>query len=165
MQLPLDHNFPEPIVNALKPWMGSLELLPIRQIDDRLTELDDRPLLIALRQLGFEGLVTLNYRMLRNPSELAAVIKTGLTVFAIEGVGHDPLRATGALLLDLPSAVNAVDAGATGVFWMRPRAPQPQDPRDLFDEAATRRHEDPDALYASVEVSDAELQTPVLAAS
>lgn len=25
MQLPLDHNFPEPIVNALKPWMGSLE--------------------------------------------------------------------------------------------------------------------------------------------
>ena len=165
MQLPLDHNFPEPIVNSLKPWMGALELLPIRQIDDRLTGLDDRPLLIALRQLGFEGLVTLNYRMLRNPSELAAVIKTGRTVFAIEGVGHDPLRATGALLLDLPSAVKAVEAGASGVYWMRPRAPQPQDPRDLFDEAATRRHEDPAALYASVEVSDAELREPVLAAS
>ena len=165
MQLPLDHNFPEPIVNALKPWMGALELLPIRQIDDRLTGLDDRPLLIALRQLGFEGLVTLNYRMLRNPSELAAVIKTGLTVFAIEGVGHDPLRATGALLLDLPSAVKAVEAGASGVYWMRPRVPQPQDPRDLFDETATRRHEDPAALYASVEVSDAELREPVLEAS
>ena len=25
MQLRLDHNFPEPIVNALKPWMGALE--------------------------------------------------------------------------------------------------------------------------------------------
>ncbi len=25
MQLPLDHNFPEPIVNALKPWMDSLD--------------------------------------------------------------------------------------------------------------------------------------------
>jgi hypothetical protein len=41
MQLPLDHNFPEPIVDTLKPWTGSRELLPSRQIDDRLTHLDD----------------------------------------------------------------------------------------------------------------------------
>ncbi len=27
MRLPLDHNFPEPIVDCLKPWMGSTELL------------------------------------------------------------------------------------------------------------------------------------------
>ena len=165
MRLPLDHNFPEPIVDSLKPWMGSTELLPLRHIDERLTSLDDRPLLIALRQLGFAGLVTLNYRMLRNPSELAAVIKTGVTVFAIEGVGHDPMRATGALLLDLPIALKAVQAGSKGVFWFRPRAPQPQDPRELFDKAATRRHQDPVALYASLEVSDAELQKPVLADS
>ena len=162
MQLPLDHNFPERIVNDLRPWMGSLELLPIRRINQRLASLDDRPLLIALRQLGFEGLVTLNYKMLRNPSELAAVIKTQVSVFAIEGVGHDPLRATGALLLDLPVAVRALEAGSSGVFWLRPRAPQPQDPRNLFDEAARRRHEDPTELYATVEVSDAEMQTPVL---
>ena len=165
MQLPLDHNFPEPIVDRLKPWMGSTELLPLRHIDERLTSLDDRPLLIALRQLGYAGLVTLNYRMLRNPSELAAVIKTGVTIFAIEGVGHDPVRATGALLLDLPAAVKAVQAGSKEVFWFRPRDPQPQDPRELFDKAATRRHEDPTALYASLEVSDAELRTPVLADS
>ena len=162
MQLPLDHNFPEPIVDCLKPWMGSTELLPLRHIDERLTTLDDRALLIALHQLGFAGLVTLNYRMLRNPSELAAVIKTGITVFAIEGVGHDPLRATGALLLDLPVALNAVEAGSKGVFWLRPRVPQPQDPRKLFDKTATRRHEDPDELYASVQVSDTELQSSVL---
>lgn len=165
MRLPLDHNFPEPIVDCLKPWMGSTELLPLRHIDKRLTTLDDRALLIALRQLGFESLVTLNYRMLRNPSELAAVIKTGVTVFAIQGVGHDPLRATGALLLDLPVALEAIKAGSKGVFWLRPRAPQPQDPRELFNKAATRRHEDPAALYASLEVSDTELQSSVLPVS
>ena len=40
-----------------------------------LTDLDDRPLMLALRQEGFDWLVTNNYRMLRNPSELAAIIR------------------------------------------------------------------------------------------
>lgn len=162
MQLPLDHNFPEPIVAALKPWMGPIDLLPIRRIDPQLPSLDDRALLIALRQMGFDTLVTLNYKMLRNPSELAAIIKTQITVFAVEGVGHDPLRATGALLLDLPAALKALQAGARGVFWLRPRSPQPRDPQELFDEAARRRHQDPAALHARVAVSDAELHAPVL---
>lgn len=60
MRLPLDQNFPEPILKALKPWMGDIELLPLRTIHPRLPELDDRRLLIALSQLGFEGLVTLS---------------------------------------------------------------------------------------------------------
>ena len=128
MRLPLDQNFPEPILERLAPWMGDIELVPLRMIDARLTRLDYRKLLIALKQLGFEGLVTLNYKMLRNPAELAAVLKTKLTVFAVEGVGHDPIRATGALLLDLQPAMNAMQAGRTRVFWLRPRAPKPQEP-------------------------------------
>lgn len=123
MRLPLDQNFPEPILTALVPCMGDIHLVPLRKIDARLPELDDRRLLIALKQLGFEGLVTLNHKMLRNPRELAAVLKTGMTVFAIEGVGHDPIRATGALLLDLRPAVNAMQAGraAWPSVWTRGR--------------------------------------------
>lgn len=132
MRLPLDQNFPEPILGQLKPWMGDIQLLPLRTIDEELTQLDDRDLLIALKQLEFEGLVTLNYKMLRNPKELAAVLKTKLNIFAVEGVGHDPIRATGALLLDLQPAVNAIESGRTGVFWLRPRSPQPQDPWELL---------------------------------
>ena len=123
MDLPLDQNFPEPILERMGPWMGDIHLVPLRTIDHRLPRLDDRELLIALTQLGYEGLVTLNYKMLRNPAELAAVLKTKLTVFAVEGVGHDPIRATGALLLDLQPAVNAMRSGRSGVFWLRPRSP------------------------------------------
>ncbi|MGH9071772.1 MAG: hypothetical protein ACRDX8_11550 [Acidimicrobiales bacterium] len=43
--------------------------------------------------------------MLRNPADLAALLRTRLSVFAIEGVGHDPIRATGAVLLDLSGAI------------------------------------------------------------
>ena len=162
MRLPLDQNFPEPILAALERWMGDIQLAPLRRIDTRLPELDDRRLLIALKQLGFEGLVTLNHKMLRNPRELAAVLNTGVTVFAVEGVGHDPIRATGALLLDLRPAVNAMQAGRSGVFWLRPRTPKPTDPWDLFKEAAKRRNEDAEHLYATLKVSDAEMETAIL---
>ena len=160
--LPLDHNFPQPILAALSEWLGDVELLPIERIDSRLTNLGDRQLVIALHQLGYGRLVTNNYRMLQNPVELAAVIKTKMSVFAIEGVGDDPIRATGALLLDLPSVIKAVEAGRPGVFWLRPRVPRPKDPWDLLKELAERRHEDVGDLYQRVAVSDDELATPVL---
>lgn len=54
MRLPLDQNFPEPILEQLAPWMGDIELLPPRTVDEELTRLDDRTLLIALKQLEFE---------------------------------------------------------------------------------------------------------------
>ena len=67
-----------------------------------MPELDDRPLIIALHQTGWDGLITNNYKMLDVPGEVAAIVKTKLTVIAVEGLGHDPLRAVGALLLELP---------------------------------------------------------------
>ena len=162
MRLPLDQNFPEPILGQLESWMGGIELLPLRTIDEKLTHLDDRSLLIALKQLDFEGLVTLNYKMLRNPKELAAVLKTKLNIFAVEGVGDDPIRATGALLLDLRPAVNAIESGRTGVFWLRPRSPQPQDPWELFERVAKNHGEDAAVLYEKVKVSNADLETVIL---
>lgn len=162
MRLPLDQNFPQPILAALEPWMGDIRLMPLREIDPRLAELDDRRLLIALKQLGFDGLVTLNYKMLRNPSELAAVLKTKMTIIAVERVGHDPIRATGALLLYLRDAVHAMQAGASGVFWLRPRIPRPQEAWDLFKTAADKRNADPEQLYDSLKVSDEEMRTAIL---
>lgn len=42
--LALDHNFPEPILNALETFMVDIRLVPIRRIDQRLPDLDDRQL-------------------------------------------------------------------------------------------------------------------------
>ena len=80
----------------------------------------------------------------------------------MEGVGHDPIRATGALLLDLQPAVNAIESGRTGVFWLRPRSPQPQDPWELFESAAKNHGEDASELYEQVKVSDSDLDTHIL---
>ena len=38
MQLPLDQNFPEPILAALEPWMADIQLVPSRTIDPHLAD-------------------------------------------------------------------------------------------------------------------------------
>lgn len=157
-RIPLDHNFPEPILAALDRFIIDVELVPLRRIDTRLTNLADRELIIALHQMHFDWLVTNNYKMLKNPQELAAIHKTGLTVFAIEGTGDDPLRATGALLLDLPAALTRTERGK--VFWSRPRNPQPLDPYNLLRRAAANRNQSMQALHQVVQVTDEELARP-----
>jgi hypothetical protein len=162
VELALDQNFPEPILRTLDQFIADVRLVPLREIDPRLPTLGDRELLIALHQLGWIGLVTNNYRMLKNPRELAAILKTRVTVFAIEGVGDDPIRATGAVLLDLPGALRRVEPGRGQVFWMRPRNPRPEDPWALLQRAAEHQHRSAADLYEEVKVSDEELQGAVL---
>jgi hypothetical protein len=86
-------------------------LKSLQQFDPRLTLLDDRPLIIACQQLGWHGLITNNYKVLYEPHEVAAiVVATPSIVVAAEGLGHDPLRAAGALLLGLPGLVQRLVA-------------------------------------------------------
>lgn len=83
VRLALDVNFPQPIFDAFAEFMLDIELIPVQTIDARLADLEDRDLFIALRQEGYDWLVTNNYKMLRNPMELAALMKTRMKVFAI----------------------------------------------------------------------------------
>ncbi len=167
LELALDANFPEPILEALADYIQDIRLVPLDEIDGRLQDLDDRQLIIALHQLGYTWLVTNNYKMLDNPYELAAVLKTKMTVFAIKGAGDDMLRATGALLLDLPPAVKRVSkGGAAGrVFRFAPRSPTPRDPWDFMKKAAARREEPVNELYETAAVSNEEVTEDVLDAT
>lgn len=81
-RLALAQNFPTPILAALVDFIVDIELVPLRRIDCRLSSLDDRALVVALQQSGFQGLVTNNSKVLKNPKELAAIVATKLTVFA-----------------------------------------------------------------------------------
>lgn len=100
MRLALDQNFPIPLIDAVYDFLpADMQIAHLKVIDRRLSDLDDRSLVIALHQSGWDGLITNNYKMLDVPEEVAAIVKTKLTVIAIEGLGHDPLRAVGALLL------------------------------------------------------------------
>ena len=162
-QFALDQNFPQPIMDALGRFMPDVQLTPIRVIDERLPDLGDRELIIALHQLGWEALVTNNYRMLSNPQELAAVLKTKVTVIAIEGLGHDMVRASGALLLELPGVCKRLVPATGQLFVLHPRDPRPRPPWEQFKRVAQHAHRDVNDLYDEVKVSDDELTRPILA--
>jgi len=88
----------DPLINSVRNYRPeNIDLAHLPNIDPRLSDLSDRQLFIALAQLGFDGLVTNNYKMLDVPNEIAAIVKIKSVVVAVEALGHDPIRAVGAL--------------------------------------------------------------------
>lgn len=144
--------------------LPEVEIVPIFRIDPRLADLSDRRLVIALHQLGWAGLITNNYRMLNVPSEISAIVRTKLTIIAVRGVGDDPIRATGAVMVDLPAIVTKLGQGgeAGQVFLRGPSTPQAQPPWTHFQAAASDATRRPRTLYEEFKVTDEELAEPVL---
>jgi len=73
-----------------------------------------------------------------------------------------PIRATGALLLDLPGTLKHMDSRKAQVFWMRPRDPMPENPMERCQRAADHQHRNTAALFAELAVSSNALRAPVL---
>ena len=163
LRLALDQNFPTPLISEIGAYLpGDLELRSLQQIDPRLTTLDDRPLIIALRQLGWHGLVTNNYKMLYEPHEVAAIVRTQCVVIAVQGLGHDPLRAAGALLLELPGIEKRLVADRSNVVLINYRQRPAQNGWDFLAKAADHRGEPRNDLWRLHRPSDDELSDPVL---
>lgn len=163
LRLALDQNFPVPLLSTVSDYLPEqVEIRSLRQIDPRLSELDDRPLLIALTQLGWDGLITNNYKMLEVPTEIAAIVKTKAVVIAIEGLGHDPLRAVGALLLELPGLTDRLRPRTSNVLRLRYPQRSAEDAWGYFQSAARRLGREPGELWKEVGVSDTELSGRVL---
>lgn len=163
VRLAMDHNFPEPLLRRVAEWIPEVEFVWLREIHPDLPKLEDRRMIIALHQLGWVGLVTNNHKMLAIPTELAAILKTKIGFFCIKGTGDDAVRASGALLLDLPGVLKDFRPGSGAIYVLRPRRPRPQEGWALFTTAAERQDREPADLYEEVGVSDRELAEPILA--
>jgi hypothetical protein len=131
LQFGFDHNFPEPIFDAVRPYLpfgGEL----LHRISEKLVDkLEDWQVILALHQMGYDGLITLDYEMLSLSREMAAVHQTKSTLVAIESAAHSPLRATGQLLLYASNINNAYVAGQPQVFTIT--KPRPTPPRSAWD--------------------------------
>ena len=162
LRLALDQNFPTPLIASVRGYLPSdLTINSLHKIDARLSDLSDRKLFIALHQLGWHGLITNNYKLLNVPEEVAAIVKTKAVVVVIEGLGHDPLRAVGALLLELPGLADRVRPGRSNVFRLSYRRRLPEEAWFYFKQAAERLDRAADDLWHQVGVSDVELTRPV----
>ncbi len=95
----LDHNFPDPIVSVLTEFQADAELVRVDQIHERMSDLDDWELLLALHHHArpWDGLITTDSSMLNQGPELAALVQTRLTPVVAMEAGHNPVKASGLL--------------------------------------------------------------------
>ena len=91
--------------------------------------------------------------MLDEPWELAAIIRTQAVVVAVEGLGHDPLRAVGALLLDLPGLANRIRPHRSNVFLLSYRRRPPRNAREYLKAIAERQGRTDSDLWEEVLVT------------
>lgn len=144
--LAIDDDIPRPVVDLVARFVPDLRLVPLEDVDPALAELDDAALVGAVAAAGLDGLVTAQPSIGRDPRVLAALLRSRLLLCVVEGVGHDPLRIAGALLLDLPAAVERRNPAASQLVRFHPRRPRPVDAWTAFRAAARRRGEDPATL-------------------
>lgn len=104
----LDHNFPEPILRCIAPWLPEFRFHWVKDLPPGdLNEAEDHDLVYELNSRGFPVMVTNNHKMLDDRRVLVAIEQTRLTVVAIEGAGDDPIFATGVLLRDLAQVIRS----------------------------------------------------------
>ncbi len=113
----LDQNFPQPILQQVRGFIPQADMLSISEIDAALARVEDCELVSALGRRGFSAVVTNDYHMLRQPGVLLAAQRRQVSIVAIEALGHDSVRATGAFLLDLPAIAKRIAASAKPMIF------------------------------------------------
>lgn len=160
----LDHNFPSPIVQVLAEFQADAELVRVDEIDDRMPDLDDWELLLALHHHArpWDGLITTDSSMLNQGPELASLIQTNLTLVVAVESGHNPVKASGLLFAYLG-----------GICQTRPDQPQVwtlaatnrphRKPWDFFERFAEHNNCSTDEMWQAFRLSPEKLTRDPLA--
>lgn len=163
LRLVLDQNFPQPLLRDMADWIPpGIEIDHLGQLDNQLRTVSDRELLIALHQLGYDGLITNNWKMLTIPLEIAAMVATKATIVAMKSMGHDPIRAAGALLLELPGLPMRLRPDRANVFLLQYERRRSEDAWDYLKRIAERQGIPAQELHRQVRVTSDELAAPIL---
>jgi hypothetical protein len=143
----LDHNFPMFAVGFEWP-RPDLRVSRLWDIDRELTrDHDDWEVLRALHNRGrIDGFVTNDDKMLRLPTEMVALHSTSLALVITEGVGHQPVRATGLLMVHLETIANQL-SGKPQIWILRPARLQSERAREYLIGIAKRRNVPVNMVY------------------
>ncbi|MCC6132080.1 MAG: hypothetical protein IT186_19330 [Acidobacteria bacterium] len=155
----LDQNFPVPIVDALREYIVEAQLVSVREIDERLMEMDDWELLLALHHHpdGWDGLITNDAAILKLPREMCVLHRTRLKLVIAEAAGHDPLIATGLVLANLSQICNRLDADKPQIWALKVGAKNPESPMSVITRLAKRQDQNPNQFMKEHGPSDADM--------
>jgi hypothetical protein len=145
----LDHNFPEPLLRCITPWVPGVEFAWVRDIDAGLAAVDDHELIYELRDRGFTVVVTNNWKMENDVRVLVAVEQTRSSLLTLKKAGDDAIFATGVLLRDLLPLLKA-EVPRGQVFRASPSKIVPRRARQLMGRFADAHGTDIDGLIRNL---------------
>lgn len=156
----LDHGFPQPIVEVLADFTPDVELVPISEIDERMPDLDDWEVLLALHHhvRPWDGLVTTDSGMVRTPESLAVLIQTKLTLVVAIEAGHDMLKATGLLFAYLPGILGRTDPGVAQLWKLQAANRRHVEPWEELRRVAEHGNQEVDGVWAEARLPKASLE-------
>lgn len=153
-QVALDHNFPKPVLASVDRWLKEVEFHHIRDLDARLSELQDHELVYELHDRGLPLLVTHNWKMENDARVVVAVHLRGFTLLTLRKAGDDMIFATGVLLRDIvPVLRKEVPRGQ--IFRARPSKLHPRPAFRILQELARHAGTTADALVDEYRPSSA----------
>ncbi len=115
-----------------------MELMYFEDLDPRLNHAYDWQVVVAVAALGIDGIITNDDNFPQEPRVLPALKATGLSLIVVESLGHHSVRATGALLLDLPGIAKRIRSSGPAMFRLRHKVPEPTPIADALAKRALR---------------------------
>jgi hypothetical protein len=115
----LDQNFPLQATGL--PWPPDLRVTRLSSLEPELTAgHDDWEILRRLDRRGdVDGFITNDDAMLNLPREMVVLSATRVTLVVTQRVGHDPVRATGLLMVSLGQIARQL-TGRPQIFMLTP---------------------------------------------
>lgn len=106
----IDHNFPVQIIGDV--WPPDIELVRLADIDPQMIEWEDWQIILELdRRGGFDGLISDDGDMLALRNEMVALSRTSLCLVIAHAAGHQPIKATGLLMIYLQAIMRSRPSG------------------------------------------------------
>ncbi len=134
----LDTNFPEPIVDALAPFITDATLVPIRAMGAGWSEWDDDVVIGRLAQhaIHWAGLITTDDDMVSDRAIMTALFHARIALIIAAAAGHNPLKASGLVLTHLPWICKNMPFGSPSIYRLATSNPECLSPIKKLDRLA-----------------------------
>jgi hypothetical protein len=144
----LDQNFPL-VVTGIE-WPPNIRITRLGAIEPQLVrDHEDWEIITALDRRGdVSGFITNDAEMLAQAPEMVALQRARVALVVTEGVGHDPIRATGLVMVHIQQIAKQVDRSAR-IYVLKPANLISQSPGSVVNALALRLGVQPNRLVTT----------------
>lgn len=134
----IDECYPSQLIGLLKGTIREIgvDLIPFPK---SFKGMEDWEVVASIASTGSRGLISGDPNMIHVPRVIPAVIQTKVALVLVDALNHNPVKATGALLLDIGGIARTLrNEEGPAIFIVKHSAPEMIDPKSILVQRAER---------------------------